>query len=199
MILGHDLLNDLGLILDFKNKSMGWDKAKIAMRSYLISQDTTTTAIQWLLDAVDSDLAENDESPTRASDEQLQPVNETNYHEKDVDLEGYNSKNIHASLYESSNLQEIVDKCSYLTGEQQTHLLQLLSEFPKLFDGELKTFNGSPIHLELIDNSTPVCSRAYPDPRSQLPVFKNYWIQSADNLSDMLSKHWDHPTVYPMI
>ena len=26
-----------------------------------------------------------------------------------------------------------------------------------------------------------------------------YWIQSAYNLSDMLSKHWDHPTVYQMI
>ena len=26
-----------------------------------------------------------------------------------------------------------------------------------------------------------------------------YWIQSAYNLSDMLSKHWDHLTVYPMI
>ena len=26
-----------------------------------------------------------------------------------------------------------------------------------------------------------------------------YWIQSAYNLSDMLSKHWDHPTVYPSI
>ena len=26
-----------------------------------------------------------------------------------------------------------------------------------------------------------------------------YSIQSAYNLSDMLSKHWDHPTVYPMI
>ena len=24
-----------------------------------------------------------------------------------------------------------------------------------------------------------------------------YWIHSAYNLSDMLSKHWDHPTVYP--
>ena len=24
-----------------------------------------------------------------------------------------------------------------------------------------------------------------------------YWIQSAYNLSDMLSKHWDHPTVHP--
>ena len=26
-----------------------------------------------------------------------------------------------------------------------------------------------------------------------------YWIQSAYNISDMLSKQWDHPTVYPMI
>ena len=26
-----------------------------------------------------------------------------------------------------------------------------------------------------------------------------YWIQSAFNLSDMLSKHWDHPSVYPMV
>ena len=26
-----------------------------------------------------------------------------------------------------------------------------------------------------------------------------YWIQSAYNLSDMLSKHWDHPSLYPMI
>ena len=26
-----------------------------------------------------------------------------------------------------------------------------------------------------------------------------YWIQAAHNLSDVLSKHWDHPTVYPMI
>ena len=26
-----------------------------------------------------------------------------------------------------------------------------------------------------------------------------YWIQSAYNLSDMLSKHWDRAPVYPMI
>ena len=26
-----------------------------------------------------------------------------------------------------------------------------------------------------------------------------YWIKCAYNLSDMLSKHWDRPTVYPMI
>ena len=127
MILGCNLLNDLGLILDIKNKSMEWDQAQIAMQSYLLSQNTTTTATQWLLDAVDSNLADNEETPTRVSDEELQPVNETNYQEKDVDPDGYKSKTIHASLYESSNLQEIMDKCSYLTQEQQTHLLHLLS------------------------------------------------------------------------
>ena len=75
-------------------------------------------------------------------------------------------------MYERSDLQEIVDKCTYLTPSQQHQLFQLLSKFPKLFDGELKTFNGPPIHLELIDNPTPVRSRAYPIPRSQLQVFK---------------------------
>ena len=30
-------------------------------------------------------------------------------------------------------------------------------------------------------------------------LMASYWIQSAYNLSDMLSKHWDHPTVYPVI
>ena len=32
---------------------------------------------------------------------------------------------------------------------------------------------------------------------ANLRVF--YWVQSAYNSSDMLSKHWDNPTVYPMI
>ena len=26
-----------------------------------------------------------------------------------------------------------------------------------------------------------------------------YWIQSVYNLSEMLSKHWDHPSAYPII
>ena len=133
-------------------------------------QNSTTT--EWLLDAVDNDLVGNDETPHRVSDTTPHQVNETNYQEKDVDPAGYKSKTICASLYEQSDLQEIVDKCTYLTNSQQQQLFQLLSQFPKLFDGELKTFNGPPIHLELIDNPTPVRSRAYPIPRSQLQVFK---------------------------
>ena len=172
MILGRDLLNDLGIILDFKNKNMEWDQAQIPMRSYPSNHNSATTAIEWLLDAVDNDLVGNDETLTRVSDTTPHQVNETNYQEKDVDPDSYKFKTIRASLYERSDLQEIVDKCTYLTAAQQHQLFQLLSKFPKLFDGKLKTFNGPPIHLELIDNPTPVRSRAYPIPCSQLKVFK---------------------------
>ena len=26
-----------------------------------------------------------------------------------------------------------------------------------------------------------------------------YWIQSAYDFCEMISKHWDHPSVYPMV
>ena len=67
MILGRDLLNDLGIILDFKNKSMEWDQAQISMRSYPSNHDSATTATEWLLDAVDNDLVGNDETLTRSN------------------------------------------------------------------------------------------------------------------------------------
>ena len=172
MILGRDLLNDLGIILDFKNKSMEWDQAQIPMRSYPSNHDSATTATEWLLDAVDNDLVGNDETLTQVSDTTSHQVNETNYQEQDIGPDGYKSKTICASLYERSNLQEIVDKCTNLTQDQQHQLFQLLSKFPKLFDNKLKTFHGPPIHLELIDNPTPVHSRAYPIPCSQLQVFR---------------------------
>ena len=50
-------------------------------------------------------------------------------------------------------------------------------------------------------NKTPVDwyskKQATVETAAKLMAF--HWIQSAYNLSDMLSKHWDHPSVYPMI
>ena len=77
---------------------------------------------------------------------------------------------------------------------------------------------GAPIGAKSFlfgDNRSVVTSATLPHStltkRHNIPVFHRvreaiaaklmafYWIQSAYNLSDMLSKHWDHPTVYPMI
>ena len=75
---------------------------------------------------------------------------------------------------------------------------------------------GAPINAKSFlfgDNRSVVTSATQPQStltkRHNIPAFHRvreaiaaklmafYWIQSAYNLSDMLSKHWDHPTVYP--
>ena len=53
MILRCDFLNSLGLILDFKNKDMTWDKSTIAMHEFLANTSSTELATMLLLDAVE--------------------------------------------------------------------------------------------------------------------------------------------------
>ena len=60
MILGRDLLNDLGLILNFSTKSIQWDKAVINMRSFPMHTMPEDLATHFLLEAIDNDLNFND-------------------------------------------------------------------------------------------------------------------------------------------
>ena len=60
MILGQNLMNDLGIILDFNNKSMVWDGSTVTMRGYDQNQEPTTLATNLLLNILDSPLEAND-------------------------------------------------------------------------------------------------------------------------------------------
>ena len=166
MILGRNLMNDLGIVLDFNTKSMAWDGSIVTMREYDQTQEQTSLATNLLLDIIDSNLEAND------SITMLDQPSDVHYQEKDVDPSGYKTKTIRTSLYEPSNLQDIVDKCVYLLPSQREQLYSLLAQFHNLFDGRLKTFKGPPVHLELIENPVPVRRRPYTIPTSHLAVFK---------------------------
>ena len=45
MILGRDLMNNLGIVLNFDSKSMEWDKAIVAMCKHPINTSTTSDRI----------------------------------------------------------------------------------------------------------------------------------------------------------
>ena len=166
MILGRNLMNELGIVLNFEDKSITWDGSTVAMRAYDQDHDSTTLATNLLLDVIDGRLEANDSITT------LDKPSDLHYQEKDVDPAGYKTTTIRASLYEPSNLQNIVDKCVYLLPLQREQLRSLLTRFETLFDGRLKTFKGPPVHLELIDNPVPVRRRPYTIPTSHLSVFK---------------------------
>ena len=97
MILGRNLMNDLGIVLDFNNKSMVWDGSTVTMRGYDQNQEPTTLATN-LLDILDSHLEVND------SFLMLDKPSDMDYQGKDVDPSGYKAKTICTSLYEPSNL-----------------------------------------------------------------------------------------------
>ena len=166
MILGRNIMNELGILLNFNTKSMTWDGSTVAMREYDHNHDPTTLATNLLLDVLDSRLEVND------SITMLDKPSNLHYQEKDVDPAGYKTTTMCTSLYEPSNLQDIVDKCIYLLSLQREQLHSLLTRFQTLFDGHLKTFKGPPVHLELINNPVPVRRCPYTIPTSHLAMFK---------------------------
>ena len=136
MILGHNLMNDLSIVLKFELKSMEWDKAIVAMREHPINASTTSFAMNLLLDALDGGLDTNDS--TRVLD---QP-SDLHYQANNANPDGYKSKTISTSLYEPANLQDIMNKCNYLLSQQRQQLYRMLQKFHKLFDRQLKTFKA---------------------------------------------------------
>ena len=78
MILGQNLMNDLGIMLDFNNKSMAWDGSTVGMHGYDQNQEPMTLATNLLLDVLDSNLEAND------SIIMLDKPSDMNYKEKDV-------------------------------------------------------------------------------------------------------------------
>ena len=78
-IIGRDLLQELGMVLDFKHTKMTWDDCSVPMRSYPSSASRLpkdskvskadlpkepSAAEQLYLDAIEQDLDDNDTLPT---------------------------------------------------------------------------------------------------------------------------------------
>ena len=166
MILGHDLMNDLGIVLNFESKSMEWDKAIVAMREHPKNASNTSFATNLLLEAIDGGLDNNDSTFV------LDEPSDLHYQANNANPEGYKSRTISTSLYKPADLQDIVHKCNYLLPHQQQQLYQMLQKFQNLFDSQLKTFKGPPVHLQLIENPMPVRRRPHSVPTSHLTVFK---------------------------
>ena len=172
MIIGQDLLNELGIILDFKDKTITWDKAQIIMRSYPSENTANNIVKTWFLDAAK-------ETTNRMNDDGIYPLSENStnhndifFQENNATTKGYKSKQIHESLYNKAIINKVIARCTYLSMKQQQQLHQLLSSYPTLLDGILKLFVGPQVHLELVDNPVPSRCKPYPVPKSQLNLFK---------------------------
>jgi hypothetical protein len=145
MIIGRDLLHELGMDILFSKAEMVWDNASVPMQSVdKLSVDWVDQFEQELLFAHD---------PVTTDAERIQSI---------IDAK-----------YTPADLPSITKECDLLSKEEQHQLLQLLQKFEHLFDGTLGSWNVEPVDLELKDpECKPYHSRPYPVPHSQEKALK---------------------------
>ena len=169
MIIGRDLLGELGIILNFNDHTVTWDTDTIPMkdRGTLNTQDA-------LLEVY------------LASNEPKSLVDEFSRSTKILDAE-----------YKPAVLKEVTQMCNNLNKEEQYQLLKLLQKYEHLFDGTLGEFNMDPISLHLIDKGVKsVHARPYTVPRSVEQQLRTEIARLVDIgvLEEDYASEWASPT-----
>lgn len=138
MIIGRDLMTELGMDIKFSTGEMTWDNASIPLRDIKC------------LDDENIDKLENEiyfmEDPDTTDAERIQQIV--------------------SAKYSPADLKEEVSKLN-LDDTDKESLFNLLTKYNSLFDGTLGIWKSEPVHLELKPDAKPYHSKPYPVPFSQ--------------------------------
>ena len=121
MIIGRDLCRLMGLRLDFEEHVIEAKDVTVAMRTYseLPHHSTHSAPTELFQQWYDEDILAIDKD----------------------DSNGYKSKTIKPSSgYTPVNIDNLVSDMNHLSADQRDDVTNLLRQFPKLFDGQLKTY-----------------------------------------------------------
>jgi hypothetical protein len=147
MIIGIDLLTELGMVLNFQDKIVSLDTGTIPVREY-----GNLKTLKLLTDIY-----------LTANEPKLLEVEFTR-----------SAKILNVEYKPATVLQEIIDTCNNLNQKEKLQLLQLLPKYEHLFDGTFGEFNMNPIRLQLEKNECkPVYARPYTVPSSVEQQLRN--------------------------
>ena len=140
MILGNDIMSELGITLNFKDQTMTWDDSTIHMKDP-----------ESLLDLLD-------------------PVNDFFWNNAQYETEALHEASIHLqkildAKYDPADLYMVVQVCRHLTEDETCQLHALLHKYEHLFDGTLGTWNNEPYNIEYNEGAKPYHSRPFPIPK----------------------------------
>ena len=140
LIIGCKSMIELGIILNFQNKTITIDEIILPMRN-INHLSPSKKRKAW---ALNNTMHSEPKSTQEATDRVIHILD---------------------AKYEKADLQKIVtDNCSHLTSKQQTLLLKCLKKFEPLFDGTLGDWKTKPVSFELKEGEKPYHGRAFPVP-----------------------------------
>ena len=138
MILGSDICQALGLIIDYKEQVVRWDTAYVPM----VDREIFCTNLSTINDLFEQSFEGN---AVQSATSRMTRILDNDYHKAD--------------------LPAIVQQCTHLTTVQQQLLLRVLQKHEPLFDGTLGKWNVEPLNIKLKPGVTPYHSRAFPIPK----------------------------------
>ena len=148
MIIGRDLLTELGMIIDFNNETMTWDHATISMET-----DNPRSKKRKTVADANTFLQDNDLESVQTVSSRITTI---------LDCE-----------YAPADIPTLVDKIKYLNLNEKKDLSTVLNKYKYLFDGTLGNFNVDPVDLELKEGAKPVKLWEFSVPHSRCTMFKN--------------------------
>ncbi len=147
LIIGKQTMHDLGVKLDFQEKTITIEEILLPMRNIVNLQ---------LKRRITGALREN----TRFAQEPISTCSATKRMVKILN-----------AIYEKADLPAIIrENCSCLTASDREKLLSVLLKFESLFDGTLGDWNLPPVSFELKEGMKPYHGRPYPIPHKHKSI-----------------------------
>ncbi len=140
MIIGTDLLSELGVEINFNTQRIIWDGVEIPMKEkHIISDLQNATAIYY--QSIETSVLKEAEA---------------------------RRKRILDADYSALDLDDYAHMETHLNTDQQAKLICSLRKYPKLFRGGLGVLNVPPVHIELRPlnkDEKPYHARPFPTPK----------------------------------
>ncbi len=142
LILGKQTLHDLGVVLDFKDKTITIDEILLSMRNFNNLQLKPSISRALKSNISFSKEPESARGATKCVVEILD------------------------AKYAKADLPAIVrDNCKHLNPSERESLLSLLLKFEHLFDCTLGEWSLPPVSIQLMEGAKPFHGRPYPIPK----------------------------------
>ena len=148
MVIGRDIMSELGMDLSFYKKTMIWEGIEIPMRDFnkLRKYQLNKRELQAFIS------------------ESKEPVVTQKATDRIIKLLD--------AKYQKADLRAVVQKATHLNSRQREMLYALLIKYEDIFDGKLGEWKTDPVELELKEGVEPHSQRHYPMPRIHRDVFK---------------------------
>ena len=162
LIIGCNSMEKLGIVLDFKAKTITIDEIILPMRNIESLTNKSKVKKTW---AISNALAHEPTSTELATQRAVRILD---------------------ANYKKADLQAVVENCTHLNSVEKDKLLELLKKFEQLFDGTLGHWRTKPVSFQLKDGVTPYHGRAFPIPK----VHKETIMKEIQRLCDLGVLEW---------